>query len=167
MEDEPKVNKSNKLILLILCALLLLVCIIIVILIIAMKAPAEQIDETYTPELPTAVNTPIPSISAESAVITVSATAEPSPSPDVTSTPAIEQDVVWINLDYLIIRAYPDFSYEKIGHIPYGKKVTGEIDGLWMHMEYDGVTGYIYVGKLQSTGRPCVVYSEAELQPLS
>ncbi|MBN2880000.1 MAG: SH3 domain-containing protein [Clostridia bacterium] len=77
-----------------------------------------------------------------------------------------DEDAVWINLSHLVIRPQPDFETEKIGNIPYGTKVMGEIDGNWMFTSYNGVEGYIYIGKMKSNDRPCVVYSASDLQPL-
>ena len=165
MENEPKKNKVNKLLIIILCLLLIVVCVLAAYLIITMNSSTDKTAEIQVQATETTSSTPVPEISTVP-VVTVPPTAEPTPTLTPTEVPIIEEDTVWINLSHLIMRAQPDFSYDKIANIPYGTKVMGEIDGLWMLTSYNGVEGYIYVGKMKDTDRPCVVYSESDLQPL-
>ena len=165
MGNDTKSKEAKKYIFLMMCLLFVIVCILIIIAIIILRPPADAVDDTQATATQEPESTPIPTIILVPEV-TDTETVEVSIIPEISPTIEIELDVVWINLSYLIIRGYPDFSYDKIGHIPYGERVTGTIDGLWMFVSYDGVEGYIYVGKVHDTDRPCVVYSESDLQPL-
>ncbi len=169
MGNEQKTGKPNKYIMLTLIILLALVCVVAIVVIISMTTTADKTTETQA-AAPTLVNTPSPEVTEEYTLIPIVTvpivTAEPTPTEFATAVITFEEDTVWINLSHLVIRPQPDFSYDKIGNIPYGTKVMGEIDGLWMYTSYDGVQGYIYVGKIKDTDRPCVVYSPSDLQPL-
>ena len=174
MENEPNKSNSNTPLIIILCVLLVAVIALIGIIMINMlnenQAPATET------QLATAIGTektPIPSIEVQPTptvqVITILVTEEPiaspSPSPSPTVIPLSNEDVMWINISYLNVRPEPDFSYDRIISIPYGTRVTGEIDGLWMYTTYNDVSGYIYVGEVKNSDRPCAVPTEAELWP--
>jgi len=90
---------------------------------------------------------------------------QPIPTPYITSPPYTPTSTVWINVSALKIRSRPEFGSYKLGKIPYGQIVSGYVNGDWMNVSYDGVEGYIYLGRT-SSGRDCVVNNEGDLEPL-
>jgi hypothetical protein len=113
---------------------------------------------------PTAEVTPAPVVTVPPATPTPDAAAA-TPTPYITAAPNYTTATVWINVDALNIRTQANFDSDTVGKIPYGQSVQGDVNGKWMNTSYDGITGWIYLGKT-SDGRPCVVYSEGALQPL-
>ena len=81
-----------------------------------------------------------------------------------TNTPD-DSHTVWINVDSLNIRTQPNTDSTVIGNIPYGDSVQGTYTGDWMYTTYNGVKGYIYLGK-SASGRSCVVYNSDALVEL-
>ncbi len=77
----------------------------------------------------------------------------------------IEQ-TVWINVDALRIREDTGTDSAILGQIPYGVSVEGIVDGNWMYISYNSMTGYIYLGEAGS-GRACVVYNSEDLVALT
>ena len=168
MENQPKNNKPNKYLIIFLCLMLTLVCVLAAAIYIMFIAPEKNTGTEETLQI--SASTPAPTQTQQGTlapIVTIPViTVEPTSTPGATATLSIEEDIVWVNLSHLIIRKEPDFDYDKIGNIPYGTKIMGEIDGLWMYTSYGGVSGYVYVGKMKDTGRACVVYSESDLEPL-
>lgn len=165
MNTQP--NNVSKYIIVIIALLLVIVLVLIAVILYnqmgnnSSQSTGTQISITQAPTF-----SPVPTLEP-APVVTVPVTATPTPTPEFTFTPAPtdEGDVVWVNLDYLNIRSAPDFSLERITSIPYGTRVTGEIDGLWMYTSWNGVEGYIYCGEVKDTDKPCVVYDPADLWP--
>jgi len=165
MENENQGSKRNLYIILIMCILLAIVCVLAIIILKTMNVgqpePTQMAADTPTPTPQVTENY------TQAPIVTVPVgTPAPESTPFAAVTMTFDEDAVWINLSHLVIRPQPDFETEKIGNIPYGTKVMGEIDGNWMYTSYNGVEGYIYIGKMKSNDRPCVVYSASDLQPL-
>jgi len=119
---------------------------------------------------PVPTQTPAPEVTPEPVVTVPPATPTPdpaaaTPTPYVTAAPNYTTDTVWINVDALKIHTQANFESDTVGKIPYGQSVQGDVNGKWMNTSYDGITGWIYLGKT-SAGRACVVYSEGALQAL-
>lgn len=130
--------------------------------------PTTEATPTYTP-IPTL--TPTPEVTQAPVVTVPPATPEPAtgeatPTPYVTAPPNYTTDTVWINVDALKIRTQANFDSDTVGKIPYGQSVQGDVNGKWMNTSYDGISGWIYLGKTVD-GRKCVVYSEGALEPLA
>ena len=89
------------------------------------------------------------------------------PTPALTSPPyqALTNDSGWVNVGALYLRAKPDFGEKIIDKIPYGYYVSGTVKDYWMHLTWEGNTGWVYIGNL-SNGRPCIVDNEDDLEPL-
>lgn len=167
MNTQP--NNSNKLIIVIIAVLLVVVLVLIAIILYNQMGDNTSVGnqtETQIAEVETPTFTPIVTLEPVP-VVTVPAENTPTPTPEVTFTPVPidEGDVVWVNLSYLNIRSAPDFSLERITSIPYGTRVTGEIDGMWMFTSWNGTEGYIYIGEVKDSDQPCVVYDPADLWP--
>lgn len=137
---------------------------------------STAVDNTIPTTEPTPTNSPIPTLTptpevTQAPVITVppaTPTPDPAaitPTPYITAAPITTSDTVWINVDALKIRTQANFDSDTVGKIPYGHSVQGDVNGKWMNTSYDGITGWIYLGKT-SAGRKCVVYSESSLQAL-
>ena len=130
---------------------------------IATMEPTPTTSPVPTPTPPPEV-TPAPQVTVPPATPTPDAAAA-TPTPYITAAPNYTTDTVWINVDALNIRTQANFDSDTVGKIPYGQSVVGDVNGKWMNTSYDGVSGWIYLGKT-SAGRACVVYSEGALQPL-
>ena len=96
--------------------------------------------------------------------------------------PASDSVTIWVNLETLTIRHDPSLTSGALGKIPYGTEMTGEVVGRWkdaqgdpnaeawevcdkwLHITYEGVEGYIFMGTTKG-GRNCVVYSKDDLEP--
>lgn len=182
MKNEQEYNRIYKLLKLIAVALVLVISVLVLIIVIIEQptqdnAALEQETSAQILEVQTTTFTPVPIIEQPATVepiITEVVTAEPTavptltpmPTAYITPEPLYGQDTMWINVSYLVMRDRAGFENEIIGHIPYGTKVTGEVDEPWMYTSYNGMSGYIYVGNMDGNNRACAVYSESELVPL-
>jgi len=165
MDNEPKRNNFSKYIIIIIAVLLAIVLALIAVIIYNRMQPGNsEPAETQMSVTDAPTFSPVPTIEPVP-VVTVPVTVEPTPSPEITPIVIDEGDVVWVNLSYLNVREYPDFAYDRIISIPYGTRVTGTIDGLWMLTSYNGTEGYIYVGEVKDSDKPCVVHSQGDLWP--
>lgn len=170
MDTRPKKNNVNKLIIMIIAVLLVIVLVLIAVIVynqmLGGSSGSNQPDGAQMAATEVVTFTPVPTIEP-APVVTVPVVDTPTPTPEVTFTPiAIDEgDVVWVNLSYLNIRAQPDFSYDRITSIPYGTRVTGEIEGMWMFTSWNGTEGYIYIGEVKNSDKPCVVHNPGDLWP--
>ncbi|MBN2878387.1 MAG: hypothetical protein JXN65_02045 [Clostridia bacterium] len=149
------------------------------------EEPATAEPGTTEPDITSAPVTPEP-------VTPEPVTPEPvteEPDTDVADSPTEQPQpsegtaTVWINLETLALRDEPDLYSGVLGAVPYGEEITGELTGRWqdaqnnpdalawevcdkwLHITYQGIDGYLFMGNTLS-GRACVVYSQADLEPL-
>lgn len=132
---------------------------------LATVAPTEAEATPIPTVAPAATPEPTPAPAVTVPPTDATPEVEGTPTPYITAAPVYNSDTVWINVDALVIHTQASFESDVVGKIPYGQSVQGDVSGKWMNTSYDGISGYIYLGKT-GAGRACVVYSESALQPL-